>query len=86
MGMKRRPLHCLTMLNFRYTMPNMKQSVGFRLTEEALRLLDAMASANGISRTAVLEIAIRDAAKKQGIHADSGIQAQSEPKPTKRDR
>jgi hypothetical protein len=73
------------MLNLCDTMFNMKQSVGFRLTEEALHLLDAMAAANGISRTAVLELAIRDAAKKQGIHADSGIQTQNQQKPTSRD-
>ncbi|HEU5379726.1 MAG TPA: ribbon-helix-helix protein, CopG family [Ktedonobacteraceae bacterium] len=65
----------------------MKQQTGFRLSEEALRLLDVMAAANGISRTAVLEMAIRTEAKKQGIHvrADTGIQAESEQKPTSRD-
>jgi hypothetical protein len=69
-------------------MSNMKQSVGFRLTEEALRLLDALAATNGISRTAVLEMAIRAEAKKQGIpaRADPGIQAESQSGPTSRDR
>jgi predicted transcriptional regulator len=68
------------------TLSNMKQSVGFRLTEEALRLLDAMAADNGISRTAVLEMAIRREAKRQGIPvgADSGIQTESQPGPTTR--
>lgn len=67
-------------------MSNMKQSVGFRLTQEALRLLDAMAAANGISRTAMLELAIRMEAKKQGIPvgADSGIQTERQPGPTER--
>jgi predicted transcriptional regulator len=65
----------------------MKQQTGFRLSEEALRLLDVMAAANGISRTAVLEMAIRDEAKKQGIpvRADTGIQTESEQKPASRD-
>jgi hypothetical protein len=52
----------------------MKQQTGFRLSEEALRLLDVMAAANGISRTAVLEILIREGAKKRGVRADSRIQ------------
>ena len=58
----------------------MKQHKGYRLSEEALRLLDVLASANGISRTAVLEMAIRTEAKKQGIHvrADSGVQTQNQ--------
>ena len=65
---------------------HMKQQTGFRLSAEALRLLDAMAAANGISRTAVLEMAIRTEAKKQGIpvHADSGIQAECQPETTER--
>jgi predicted transcriptional regulator len=67
------------------TMFGMKQNTGFRLTEEALRLLDAMAQANGISRTAVLEMAIRTEAKKQGIpvRADPRLQTESQsgPKP-----
>jgi predicted transcriptional regulator len=66
-------------------MYNMKQVLGFRLTEQAIRLLDAMAQANGISRTAVLEMAIRDAAKKQGIHADSGVQGSTQRPPEKGD-
>lgn len=74
------------MSNICATLFDMKQSVGFRLTEEALRLLDAMAAANGISRTAVLEMAIRREAKQQGIQtsADSGMQAESQPGPTAR--
>ena len=58
----------------------MKQHKGYRLSEEALRLLDVMAAANGISRTAVLEMAVRTEAKKQGIHirADSGLQVEGQ--------
>lgn len=65
---------------------NMKQQTGFRLSQEALRLLDAMAAANGISRTAVLEMAIRTEAKKQGIQvrADSRLQTESESDPKSR--
>ena len=59
----------------------MKQQTGFRLSEEALRLLDAMAVANGISRTAALEMAIRTEARKQGIpvRAAPRVQTESEP-------
>jgi hypothetical protein len=39
----------------------------FRLSAEALALLLKMSQAEGISRTAVLEIAIREAAKKRQI-------------------
>jgi predicted transcriptional regulator len=76
------------MLKFCDTTSNMKQSVGFRLTEEALRLLDALAANHGISRTAVLEMAIRTEAKKQGIpvRVDPGIQAESQSGSTSRDR
>jgi hypothetical protein len=64
----------------------MKQRTGFRLSPEAMALLEALAEANGISKTAVLELAIRDTAKKQGIHAPPRIQAESNPAPTGRDR
>ena len=66
---------------------SMKQHKGYRLSEEALRLLDALAVANGISRTAALEMAIRTEAKKQGIRvrADSGIQAEDQSASTRRD-
>src|SRR5262249_10274244 len=62
----------------------MKRSTQFRLTDQARALLDAMSKADGISHTAMLEIAIREAAKKRGIRADSGIQAQSQPGPAER--
>jgi hypothetical protein len=62
-----------------------KRSTSLRLSEEALHLLAAMADADSISRTAMLEIAIREAARKRGIHADTQLQAESEPKPAHRD-
>jgi predicted transcriptional regulator len=63
----------------------MKQRTSFRLSNEAMSLLDALAQANGISKTSVLEMAIRETAKKQGIHAHPRLQAESEQKPTSRD-
>jgi predicted transcriptional regulator len=63
----------------------MKQRMSFRLSDEAVSLLDKLAQANGISMTAVLEMAIRQAAKKQGIHAHPGIQAESQSKPARQD-
>ena len=64
----------------------MKQRTGFRLSPDAMALLEALAQANGISKTAVLELAIRDIAKKQGVHAPPRLQAESHQAPTGRDR
>ena len=47
----------------------MRQHTGFRLSEEALRLLDALATRHGLNRTAALEMLIREAARQQGIDA-----------------
>lgn len=44
-----------------------KRIFNTRLTHEAIRLLAAIAEAKGLTKTAVLEIAIRDTAKKEGI-------------------
>jgi hypothetical protein len=45
-----------------------KKSVGFRLTRDALRLLVALSKRLGIgNETAVVEIAIREAAEKRGL-------------------
>jgi hypothetical protein len=63
----------------------MKQSTGFRLTPEARALLDAMSKESGISHTAMLELLIREGAKKRGVRADRRIQAESEQRPTRRD-
>lgn len=43
-----------------------KQPVNVRLTDEARDLLDAMSKGKGISRTAVMEQAIRDYAEAEG--------------------
>jgi hypothetical protein len=56
----------------------MKPSTAFRLTPTARALLDAMSKASGISHTAMLEILIREGAKKRGIRADSGLQTQND--------
>jgi hypothetical protein len=76
---------CLT--TFRVLCYNiaMKQSTGFRLTPEARALLDAMSKATGISHTAMLEILIREGAKKRGVRADPRLQAESQPGTTTRD-
>ncbi len=44
---------------------SMKTHTGFRLTDEALRLLTAMATARGINRTAMLEMLIREGAARE---------------------
>ncbi|WP_156782746.1 ribbon-helix-helix protein, CopG family [Acidihalobacter yilgarnensis] len=48
-------------------MSDMKTHVSYRLSEEALRLLKRLAAAKGISMASVLEIAIREAAKKESL-------------------
>ena len=62
----------------------MKQTKNFRLSEEAWSLLSALAARHGIARTAVLEMLIREAARQQGIYADTRIQAESQPAATER--
>ena len=44
----------------------MKVHVSYRLSEEALRLLKALADAKGLSMASVLEVAIRELAKREG--------------------
>lgn len=44
-----------------------KQPFNTRLSEEALRLLKALAEKRGITPTAVIEMEIRAAAKREGI-------------------
>jgi len=46
-----------------------KPAISFRLSEEAQRLLEAMAEKSAISKTAVLELAIREKARRDGIEA-----------------
>ena len=77
---------CLTMqCDMRYN-SSMKPSTAFRLTPAARAVLDAMSTANGISHTAMLELLIREGAKKRGIRADSGIPTESQPGTAGRDR
>jgi hypothetical protein len=45
----------------------MRVSSHFRLSPEALALLEKMSQETGISRTAMLEIAIREAARRRQI-------------------
>ena len=44
-----------------------KHASSIRLTSEAKRLLHALALQSGISMSAVLEIIIRDQAKRKGV-------------------
>lgn len=48
-----------------------RHAVSMRFTPEAMRLLDAMSRDMGISRTAVVELAIREKAKKDGYRDGS---------------
>lgn len=45
----------------------MKTHISFRLTEEAIRLLKLLAENKGISQAAIIEIALREMAKKEQI-------------------
>jgi predicted DNA-binding protein len=58
----------------------MRPTTSFRLTPEARALLDAMSKENGITHTAMMELLIREGAKKRGIRvrADSGLQTQND--------
>jgi hypothetical protein len=58
---------------------DMKRSTSLRLSEQAVQLLATMAAADSISRTAMLEIAIREAARKRGVLADTRIQTEDQP-------
>ena len=59
---------------------SMRPTTSFRLTPEARAMLDAMSKENGISHTAMMELLIREGAKKRGvrIRADSGLQTESQ--------
>jgi predicted transcriptional regulator len=45
----------------------MKTHVSYRLSDEAIRLLKLLAESKGISQASVIEIAIREMAKKEGV-------------------
>jgi hypothetical protein len=59
----------------------MKRETHFRLTEQARTLLAHLAEAGGISQNAVMELLIREAARKRGIRADSGVQGSPQQAP-----
>ncbi len=46
-----------------------KQATSMRLSEEARRLLDDLARRQGITLSAVMELAIREYARSQGVRA-----------------
>lgn len=48
-------------------MLRMKQPTSFRLSEEVFRLLKLLAEAKGVSQASVIEMAIREMAKKEGL-------------------
>lgn len=48
-------------------LPQGRKAVTFRLTEECRRLLLALAHDKGISQAAVLELLVRDEAKREGL-------------------
>lgn len=48
----------------------MKINASFRISPDALRLMKSMAEAKGISQTAVVEIALRDLAKREKIRIE----------------
>lgn len=51
-------------------MPKPKGATSLRLSEDALIMLRGLADSLGVSKTAVLEIAIREMAKREGIGAE----------------
>jgi predicted transcriptional regulator len=63
----------------------MKYATSFRISDQARALLDRMARETSIAHTAMLEILIREGAKKRGIRADSGVQTESQSGPKPRD-
>lgn len=52
-------------------MVDSKRMVSFRLTEEARKLLEALAQNRGISRTATLEVLVRQIAEDEGLRRPS---------------
>ena len=45
----------------------MKNATSFRLSEEALHLIKLLAESKGVSQAAVIEMAIREMAKKEKV-------------------
>jgi cyanate permease len=50
-----------------YSIVMERKSVGYRLSTTALRLLCALTETLGLSKTSVIEMAIRELAKRKGI-------------------
>ena len=48
----------------------LKGAVSFRLSEQARRLLPALAAESGLSQASVVEVALRDLAKKRGVKVE----------------
>lgn len=46
---------------------NMKIHISFRLSEEAIRLIKLLAEKKGVSQASIIEMALREMAKKEGI-------------------
>jgi hypothetical protein len=44
-----------------------KNAIGVRLTDEGLRLLRLLSGKTGVSQAGILEMAIRDKAKSEGL-------------------
>ena len=53
-------------------MTNNKRSTSMRLSQTAERLIEAVAKKLGVSKSAVMEMAIRAFAEQQGV-ADEGV-------------
>ncbi len=47
-------------------------AMAFRLTEEAQRLVETMAEENGLSKTSIVEMAIREKAKRDRVKVKQG--------------
>lgn len=47
--------------------PGGKEAVGFRLTPDARRLIGTLASRLGVTQAAVVELGVRELAKREGV-------------------
>lgn len=53
----------------------LKQATSFRLSVPARRLIEALAEETGLSQASVVEIALRDMAKRRGVKAPEEVAA-----------
>ena len=58
------PFDCVSELRY---IPDMSNPMSFRLSDTALTLLDRLCSALGLKRSGVLELALRELAKKHDV-------------------